>query len=267
MPTHFSELLDALRADVARMTSKVQRVVEQATESLILRDPALAQLAIDGDKQVDHDEVVVEKNAISLLALYQPAAADLRFITSVIKVNNDFERIADCAVNVAQRVPMMARQRDLILPRDLIDMANAAVEVLRNTINAFNLGNVELAKDVIRSDGKTDALYHQIVQDTLANLARQVPPNAQPAEAPYRNGSASRFSDDGETEPRIDRAIDEPPVRRIEVAPPNLDPTRELAVIMIAKNFERVGDHCTNIAEDILYISSGQIVRHLHTVQ
>jgi phosphate transport system protein len=228
MAQHFSQLLDALRADVARMTSKVQRVVEQATESLILRDVGLAQLAIEGDKQVDFDEVVVEKNAFRLLALYQPAAADLRFITSVIKVNNDFERIADCAVNVAQRVPSIARQRDLVLPRDLIDMANAVVEVLRTTNNAFNLGNVELAKDVIRADDKQDALYHQIVQDTLASLANQP--------APERGG-----------------------------IPP--DPSRDLAVIMTAKNYERIGDHCTNIAEDILYISSGQIVRHLHTVQ
>lgn len=228
MAHHFSQLLDALRADVARMTSKVQRVVEQATESLILRDVGLAQLAIEGDKQVDFDEVVVEKNAFRLLALYQPAAADLRFITSVIKVNNDFERIADCAVNVAQRVPSIARQRDLVLPRDLIDMANSVVEVLRSTINAFNLGNVELAKDVIRADDKQDALYHQIVQDTLASLANQPAPS--------------------------DRAS----------VP---DPSRDLAVIMTAKNYERIGDHCTNIAEDILYISSGQIVRHLHTVQ
>ena len=226
MAQHFSQLLDALRADVARMTSKVQRVVEQATESLILRDVALAQLAIEGDKQVDHDEVVVEKNAFRLLALYQPAAADLRFITSVIKVNNDFERIADCAVNVAQRVPSIARQRDMVLPRDLIDMANAVVEVLRTTINAFNLGNVELAKDVIRSDDRQDALYHQIVQDTLASLASQ---------------------------PAPERGMP--------------DPSRDLAVIMTAKNYERIGDHCTNVAEDILYISSGQIVRHLHTVQ
>ena len=228
MAQHFAQLLDSLRADVARMTSKVQRVVEQASDALIHRDVALAQQAIEGDKTVDHDEVVVEKNAIHLLALYQPAAADLRFITSVIKVNNDFERIADCAVNIAQRVPSIARQRDLTLPGDLVDMANAVVETLRTTINAFNLGNVELAKHVIRSDDKQDALYHQIVQDTLQTFGQRT---AQAAD---------------------------------HHAP---DPSRDLAMIMTAKNYERIGDHCTNIAEDILYITSGQIVRHLHSVQ
>lgn len=220
MAQHFAELLEDLRARVARMTSKVLLVVEQATESLERRDVALAQQAIESDKSVDADEVEVEKHAINLLALYQPAAADLRFITSVIKVNNDFERIADCAVNVAQRVPSLARQRDLVLPRDLIHMAHRIIDTLRMTINAFNLSNVEMAKDVVRSDEQADALYRQIVTDTLQAIA--------------------------------DRA--------------NTDPSRDLAVIMTAKNYERIGDHCTNIAEDILYITSGQIVRHLHSV-
>ena len=106
MAQHFTHLLDDLRARVARMTSKVQGVVELATESLIHRDIAQAQRAIESDHGVDSDEVEVEKCAIHLLALYQPAAADLRFITSVIKVNNEFERIADCAVNVAPARPL-----------------------------------------------------------------------------------------------------------------------------------------------------------------
>lgn len=203
------------------MTSKVQRVVEVSTEALIHRDLALAEEAIEADKSVDHDEVEVEKSAIHLLALHQPAAIDLRFITSVIKVNNDFERIADCAVNVAQRVPSFAKQRDLVIPKNLIAMSDSVIETLRSTINAFNLSNVEMAKDVIRSDDKSDAYYHQIVQDALTSLGER-----------------------GQS-----------------------DASRELAVIMTAKNYERIGDHCTNIAEDILYISSGQIVRHLHSVQ
>jgi phosphate transport system protein len=221
MAQHFAQLLDELRSRVARMTSNVQRVVELATESLVNRDIATAQKAIEADKTVDADEVLVEKQAINLLALYQPAAADLRFITSVIKVNADFERVADCAVNVAQRIPALARQRNIALPSDLTAMANGMVDTLRTTINAFNLSNVEMAKDVIRSDNNTDAYYHQIVQDMLHSL-----------------------SDSN--------------VR---------DPDRDLAIIMTAKNYERIGDHCTNIAEDILYISSGQIIRHLHSVQ
>ena len=221
MAQHFAELLDDLRARVARLTSKVQKVVEQATEALVNRDISIAQSAIDADKTVDADEVQVEKHAINLLALYQPAAADLRFIASVIKVNADFERIADCAVNVAQRVPSLARRREIPLPTDLIAMANGMVDMLRTTTNAFNLSNVEMAKDVIRSDNNIDAYYHQIVQEML-----------------QRQGDKT-----------------------------TRDPDRDLAIIMTAKNYERIGDHCTNVAEDILYITSGQIIRHLHSVQ
>jgi phosphate transport system protein len=231
MAQHFAQHLEALRADVARMTAKVQRVVEQSTEALIHRDIALAQQAIEADKLVDRDEVAVEQNAIRLLALYQPAAADLRFITSVIKVTNDFERIADCAVNVAQRVPSIARQREMVLPRALVEMANSVVEILRTTINAFNLSNVELAKHVIRSDDRHDALYHQIVQDTLQTFGIRAA--------------------DGEDV--VDRH--------------SPDPSRDLALIMTAKNYERIGDHCSNVAEDILYIVSGNIIRHLHSVE
>ena len=121
-----------------------------------------------------------------------------------------------------QRVPSLARQREPVLPPDLVAMANGVVDTLRATINAFNLSNVEMAKNVLRGDDRADAMYHQIVQDTLQSLG--------------------------------DRAA------------PTPDASRDLAVIMTAKNYERIGDHCTNIAEDILYISSGQIVRHLHSV-
>ena len=222
MAQHFTHLLDDLRARVARMTSKVQAVVELATEALVARDVSAAHRAIESDNSVDSDEVEVERCAINLLALYQPAAVDLRFITSVIKVNNEFERIADCAVNVSQRIPSLARQREP-LPPELVEMAHSVVDTLRATINAFNLANVEMAKEVLRSDDRADAMYHQIVQDTLNSLG--------------------------------DRTAPRP------------DASRDLALIMTAKNYERIGDHCTNIAEDILYISSGQIIRHLHSVQ
>src|SRR5947208_17120430 len=90
------------------MTASVQQLVELAVESVFAADPRLAQQAMDMDARIDDEEVKVEKSAIDLLALHQPAAGDLRLITSIIKVNNDFERIADCGVNVAQRVLPLA---------------------------------------------------------------------------------------------------------------------------------------------------------------
>ena len=219
MSRHFQDLIVELRGRVARMTASIQALVEEAVESVFQADANLAQDAIRSDARVDDAEVEVEKMAIDLLALHQPAAADLRLITTVIKVNADFERIADCAVNVAQRVLPLARLGNYKPPADLKLMGSTVVTTLRDTIKAFNLNDVELARTVLRSDDVVDALYHQIVQDMLSDMER--------------NGASA---------------------------------STDLSNIMIAKNLERIADHCTNIAEDVIYIHSGRIIRHLHAV-
>jgi len=197
----------------------VQQVVDQAVEAVLDGDAQLAQRVIDGDNRIDDEEVRVEKSAIDLLALHQPAAGDLRLITTVIKVNSELERIADCAVNAAQRVLPLAREGGNEVPADLRLMCNSVVSTLRDAVRAFNQNDVDLARQVLRSDDVVDALYHQIVQDMLAHI-----------ESDGRRASA------------------------------------DLSNIMIAKNLERIADHCTNIAEDVIYIHTGRIIRHLHAV-
>jgi len=219
MSHHFIDLLEDLKNRLARMTAMVQQSVEQSVEAVFTLNPRLMQQVIDGDSRIDEEEVRVEKSAIDLLALYQPAATDLRLITTIIKVNSDFERIADCAVNVAQRVQYLRNLDDYKPPADLRVMANSVISTLRDTIQAFNLGDENLARRVLRGDDVVDALYHQIVQDMLMMM---------------QNDS-------------------------------NLA-NRDLSNIMIAKNLERIADHCTNIAEDVIYVHSGRIIRHLHAV-
>ena len=202
------------------MSTLVLEVVEQACEAVFTCNARLAQEAILLDQRVDEEEVRVEKSAIDLLALQQPAAVDLRLVTTIIKVNADFERIADCAVNIAQRAMPLSHLEDYDLPSDLKLMANTVMSTLRDTMKAFNLRDEALARHVLKSDDVVDALYHQIVQDMLALM-----------------------ESDGQKA--------------------NVD----LGNIMIAKNLERIADHCTNIAEDVVYIHTGRIIRHLHTVQ
>ena len=219
MSRHLSELLDDLKGRVARMSALVQQVVEQAVEAVYTVDPKLAQQVVAADERIDEEEVKVEQAAISLLALHQPAAGDLRLITTVIKVNSDLERIADCAVNAAQRVLPLAREGSYEPPRDLKLIGNSVVSILRDAIRAFHLNDAELARHVLRNDDVVDALYHQIVQDQLSELEQD------------GHGAST-----------------------------------ELSNIMIAKNLERIADHCTNIAEDVIYVHTGRIVRHLHAV-
>ena len=99
------------------MTTLVIQVCEQACEAVFTGDQKLAQETITLDARIDEEEVRVEKSAIDLLALQQPAAVDLRTVTTIIKVNADFERIADCAVNIAQRSPAALENRRLRTPQ------------------------------------------------------------------------------------------------------------------------------------------------------
>ena len=216
MPIRFTDLLDALRGRVARMTALVQQIVDQSVEAVVTLDTGLAEQAVEFDNRIDEEEVHIERQAIDLLARYQPAATDLRLITTIIKVNGDFERIADCAVNIAQRVPLLAKMGDYLVSTDLKLMANSSVMTLRDTVNAFNLSDLAMAQQVLKGDDVLDALYHQIITDSLTSLEAERKAN------------------------------------------------RDLSTIMIAKNLERIGDHCTNVAEDIVYVQSGHIIRHLH---
>jgi phosphate transport system protein len=219
MSVHLNQLLDDLKDRVARMSTLVYQIVETAVESLLQADSRLAQSAISQDDRIDAEEVNVERMCIDLLALHQPAAGDLRLVTTIIKVNSDFERIADCAVNVAQRVLPLARQESYDPPTDLRLMSSSVLATLRDTIKAFNLGDEALARQVLRSDDVVDALYHQIVQDMLIMM-----------EADGQKANT------------------------------------DLGNIMIAKNLERIADHCTNIAEDVIYVHTGRIIRHSHAV-
>ena len=218
MAIRFTDMLDSLRGRVAKLTALVQQILDQSVEAVINLDVQLANQAVAFDNRIDEEEVLVEKAAIDLLARHQPAASDLRLITSIIKVNGDFERIADCAVNIAQRVPLLASMGDYLICTDMRLMANTAVATLRDTVNAFNLSDLTLAKQVLKGDDILDALYHQIITESLSSLEHEHRAN------------------------------------------------RDLSTIMVAKNLERVGDHCVNIAEDIVYVQSGRIIRHSHAV-
>jgi phosphate transport system protein len=218
MAHHLHDRLDELKDRMARLTSMVQQAAEVSVQSILNSDASLAKTVTDLDQRIDEEEVQIEKSAIDLLALYQPAAGDLRLVTVIIKANSDFERIADCAVNASQRIVPLARG-EYHAPADLRMMCNSVISTLRDTIKAFNLSDETLARQVLRGDDVVDALYHQIVQDMLARLEA---------------GGG--------------------------------DANVELSNIMIAKNLERMGDHCTNIAEDVIYAHTGRIIRHLHAV-
>jgi len=215
MTAHFVDLLDALRRRSLRMAQLVEEVVREACEAVFQADVEKAKRVVQRDNDVDREEVEVESDVIRLLALYQPVGSDLRLLCTVLKVNNDLERIADCAVNVAERARHVDA-RSLAGPyEDLRQMGPIVVHMLHNAVKAYGSQVVDDAQRVLLEEDAVDALYGQIIRRLVAEAS------ASPA--------------------KIASFLD---------------------VLSVAKNLERIADHATNIAEDVVFVCTGEIVRH-----
>jgi phosphate transport system protein len=183
--------------------------------ALVERDDALAQEVIDRDRQVNTYDVEVDEQCVNLLALHQPAAGDLRFITTAMKIVTDLERIGDQAVNIGQRVLELNREPQLKPYIDLPRMAEKAERMVKESLDAFVARDTELARQVCGKDEEVDALKEQIFRELLTFMM-----------------------EDPRTIPRAIR------------------------VILISRFLERVADHATNIAEMVIYLVEGKMVRH-----
>ena len=154
MPAHSKDLIDQLRAEAARMAGLVQQSVADAADAIVRGDERLAQSLIAADDRIDSAEVHIEKKAIDLLSLHQPAAGEFRLVLMVIKVNNELERIADCATNIAERVGPLKAELEAsgdayLLPPELVELARSVVELVRQTVRTFNFPDMESAEAVM----------------------------------------------------------------------------------------------------------------------
>src|SRR5216684_1344145 len=113
MTRHFHDELDALKQTLLAMGGLVEDQIRRAMRALLERDDVIAQEVIDRDRQVNTYDVEVDEQCVNLLALHQPAASDLRFITTAMKIVTDLERIGDQAVNIAQRALELNREPQL----------------------------------------------------------------------------------------------------------------------------------------------------------
>jgi phosphate transport system protein len=216
MTAHFVNLLDELRRQSLGMAAQVEDMLHEAGEVVFDSAPALAPRVVARDAEIDAAEVAVEAEVIRLLALYQPVGIDLRTLCTVLKVNSDLERIADCAVNIAERARHGALQPAAQRSLELRQMCPLVRQVLHSVIQAYRDTDAAAAREVLRRDDDVDALYQQIIRTVVG-------------------GDISREQVAG-----------------------------YLDLVSVAKNLERVADHATNIAEDVIYLSTGKIVRHQH---
>ena len=178
MPRHFHEELDALKQTLLAMGGLVEDQIRRVMRALIERDDALAQEVIERDQQVNAYDVEVDETCVSLLALHQPAAGDLRFITTAMKIVTDLERMGDQAVNIAQRVLELNREPQLKPYIDLPRMAEKAQLMVKQSLDAFVARDTELARKVCAEDEEVDALKEQIFRELLTFMmedARTIP--------------------------------------------------------------------------------------------
>ncbi len=167
MARHFHEELEALKQTLLAMGGLVEDQIRRVMRALLERDDVMAQEVIERDRQVNTYDVEVDEQCVSLLALHQPAAGDLRFITTAMKIVTDLERIGDQAVNIAQRVLELNREPQLKPYIDLPRMAEKAQRMVKESLDAFVARDTALARQVCGEDSEVDLLKEQIFRELL----------------------------------------------------------------------------------------------------
>lgn len=206
--------LEQLNGEILRMGGLVEEAVDQCIIALRERNIEIARTIITRDDQVDHLESKIERHCLSLFALQQPLAADLRLIGASLKMLTDLERIADHASDIAELTIRLAGAPAVSVPSGIFVMAEKTRNMLRMALDAFVRQDTGLAEAVCKADDEVDDLFTALVLDRV---------NVMKADAT-----------------KVEASID---------------------LMFIIKYLERMGDHATNIAEWVIYNTTG---RHGH---
>jgi phosphate transport system protein len=215
MTKHFDRELEKLKKKILSLGALVENRVYLAIKAIESKDPDLATRIIHSDYEIDENEVEVEEECLKILALHQPVAIDLRFIISVIKINNDLERIGDEAVNISERIQSMAKHSTFSFHFDYTEMAEIAAAMLKQSLDALVNLDIDTAFRVITMDDDVDDIQSRAYS-------------------------------------QIKQAMREHPKEM----------TYLINLYLISRHLERVADHATNIAEEVIYLIEGEIIRH-----
>ena len=168
MLRHFDEELKTLKEKILRMGAMVEEQIAHAIRALVERDSALASLVIENDHKVNAMDVEVDEDCLRLIALHQPMAGDLRFLTTAMKISTELERMSDLAENISERVIELNEEPQLKPYIDVPRMAEHAQRMVKESLDAFVHRNSELARKVCRDDDFIDDLNHQIFRELLS---------------------------------------------------------------------------------------------------
>jgi phosphate transport system protein len=170
MARHFHEELDALKQTLLAMGGLVEDQIRRVMRALVERDDELARNVIERDRQVNAYDVEVDEKCVELLALYQPTAGDLRFITTAMKIVTDLERIGDQAVNIAQRALELNQEPQLKPYIDLPRMGEKSQRMVKESLDAFVSRDTELARQVCAKDSEVDGIKEQVFRELLTYM-------------------------------------------------------------------------------------------------
>lgn len=215
MTRHFDEELDRLKGRLLYMGGLVERMIGSAVEALFDRRPDGFEEVKRTEEEVNRLHVELDETCLKLLALHKPAAQELRFVASAMKINSDLERIADQAVNITQTLGYYLECPLVAPPREMETMARVAADMVKGSLDAFVKADAGLAREVMAKDDEVDACKRAVFNRIVEEMSEH-PDRVKPG----------------------------------------------LNLILISRNLERIGDHATNIAEDVVYMVQGRDIRH-----
>ena len=209
------ELMD-LKQQLLKMGTLVETAIFESMKSLKELSIEKVNKIISEDKIIDEMENAIDERCLDLLALRQPMAVDLRFITMAMKISTDLERIADLAVDIAQRVQDLVGKPLLKPLIDIPKLTKLAQQMTKDSLDAFVNKDAELAGSVILRDSEADKLRNLVQKELVDDYMSKDPSSA----------------------------------------------SRAVPLLLIARHLERICDHATNIAEDVIYMVNAKVVKH-----
>lgn len=165
MKRHFDDELKKIKEKVFRMGLLVLEAIKDSTDALFERDSAKAQNVIRRDQEINLQEIEIDEIGHELIALYQPAASDLRLITMVLKITNDLERMGDQAVNIAEKAMILNQEAPVKPFHDLPKVVETALRMVRDALDAFMEGDAAKARTILEADDIIDRSNDQIYEE------------------------------------------------------------------------------------------------------
>jgi len=213
--TRFQKELEELKENLLMMAAMVEEAIRDSVQSLVKRDSKLAQKTFEFEDRINTTEIAIDEMCLKLLALRQPMAVDLRFITSAMKIITDLERMGDEAVNIAERAISLNQELQLKSYIDLPRMAEIAESMVKDALDAFVSHDTRLARSVCERDDLVDGLNDQVFRELLTYMMS-----------------------DSKTIPRC------------------------VHLMIVSRCLERIADHATNIAEDVIFMIDARVIKH-----